>query len=453
MIPLRWKLVALYVAILIAVIGGFSVALAAAVQRNLFETADRELEARARAICALVEYEEGRWHVEPKSRIPEEYTEERGLYYSIVDKAGQVVLKSRNAPEPPPADGARSTERGFREVSVTLTKLADADEGWGSQTVRVVAGKSQASIDESMAALRTQLAIIGPGILLLSVLGGLLLVSRALRPIEKIARTAQEINASDLSRRIEVKGSDELGRLAATLNGMFDRLQEAFDRQTRFTADASHELRTPLSVIAGSVELGLKRPRSPEEHRELLEDVREATARMRSIVEGLLTLARADAGAVQLRRERVSVTSLADEMARLHRPLAEEKGVKIAVESEGDVEAMGDPERLKELIGNLLSNAIRYNKPGGTVAVKLSRAVDRAQMVVDDTGIGIPAEDLPRIFERFYRVDKARSREAGGNGLGLAIVKWIVEAHRGSISVTSEAGRGSRFVVTLPAGS
>jgi len=459
MIPLRWKLVALYVLILVIVIGGFSVALAVGLKRSLLEAMDRELETRARSIVALSEFEKGNWFVEPKSRLPEEFSEDRGLYYLLSDDSGKVVLASALALKlsmgPASSEGNREAEWAgvrYREHAVKVTKLADEEEGWGSQTVRVTCGKSMATVDESMAALATQLALIGPGILILSVLGGLLLASRALRPIDRIARTAEEINASDLSRRIEVKSTDELGRLAGTLNEMFGRLQEAFDRQARFTADASHELRTPLSVIAGNVELGLKRQRSAEEHREILEDVRGASDRMQSIVEGLLTLARADAKAVKLRRERVSLTSLADEMARLHRPLAEKQGVKISVASEGDVEVTGDPERLKELITNLLTNAIRYSKPGGgEVGVRISCADGRAQLSVDDTGIGIPAADLPHIFERFYRVDKARSREAGGSGLGLAIVKWIVDAHAGSISVDSELGRGSRFVVSLPA--
>jgi heavy metal sensor kinase len=292
---------------------------------------------------------------------------------------------------------------------------------------------------------------IGPVVLIVSLAGGWMLVSRALRPMGAIARTAEQIQATDLSRRIDIRGSDELARLGKTLNDMLARLHESFDRQTRFTADASHELRTPLSVIAGNVELALKRPRPAEEYQDLLRDIGEAAERMTSTVEGLLTLARADAKSLPMRRDPVSLTVVADEVVRLCRPLAEKKGVTLSVESEGDVAVTADGERMRELVSNLVTNAIRYNRPQGKVTIRLRRRGGRAEVAVDDTGIGIPAEDLPHIFERFYRVDKARSREEGGSGLGLAIVKWIVDAHAGTISVTSEPGSGSRFVISLPA--
>ncbi|MBI2899922.1 MAG: hypothetical protein HYY17_07040 [Planctomycetes bacterium] len=159
----------------------------------------------------------------------------------------------------------------------------------------------------------------------------------------------------------------------------------------------------------------------------------------------------ADARTMALKRERVSLTSLCDEMARLHAPLAERNDVRVAVESAGDVAVTGDPERLRDLVTNLLTNAIRYNRKGGEVKLRLSRQGPDARLAVDDTGIGIPAEDLPHLFERFYRVDKARSREVGGTGLGLAIAKWIVDAHAGRIEVSSRLGEGSSFVLTLPA--
>ena len=418
---------------------------------------DAELEARARSVVALAEHEHEQWFIEEKAGLHIEFADATGRYF-VVAEEGKVVLESSLATSqgvtPPAADGAVDVERGgvrYREVTIRVTKLADDSEAERPATVRVVCGATTAPIDGSTAALTAQLSWIGPAVLLLSVAGGFFLVSRALRPIGLIARTAREIEATDLSRRIDVRGDDELGRLAGTLNGTFARLQDAFDRQTRFTADASHELRTPLAVIAGNIELALKRPRSAEEYRDAIADIAEAADRMRSIVEGLLTLARADSKAVQLRRERVSLTALADEAARLHRPLADGAGVKIAVESEGDVAVTGDPERLRELVSNLVSNAIRYNREGGSVSVRVSREGATARLAVDDTGIGIAAEDLSHVFERFYRVDKVRSGAGGGTGLGLAIVKWIVDAHEGSVTVESVPGEGTRFAVMLPA--
>lgn len=448
---LRWKLVGLYAAILTVVLGGLSVALLLGLRRSLERGVDTELEARARAVVALAEYEGGRWFVEGKSGLDAEFSEASGLYYLVIDARGRVVLSSALARRlevvPPGRDGLREFARGgrlYRERTVSLDKMPD--EGVATERVRVVCGKDTEPTDLAVMKLTGQLLVLGPVALVLALAGGFFLVSRALAPIDRIARTAAEIEAQDLSRRIDVRGRDELARLSETLNGMFARLQGAFERQTRFTADASHELRTPLAVVAGNVDLALQRERAPEEYREFLRDIGEAAERMRSIVEGLLTLARADAKAIALRRESVSLTAVAEDIVRLHRPLADRQQVTVAVESAPEARATGDPERLKELVSNLVTNAIRYNRPGGRVTVRVAPGT----LAVEDTGIGISAEDLPHIFDRFYRVDKARSRDVGGSGLGLAIAKWIADAHGGTIGVTSEPGVGSRFVVTLP---
>jgi len=458
MLPLRWKLVGLYALVLAAVIVAFGVALVVGWRGSLLRAMDGELEARAGAVCALAERERDGWFVEKKSGLGEDFAEASGRYYLVADLGGNVLIESplvsKLALTAPGADGVRERPAGrgrYRELTITLTKAADEEEGVGEAVVRVTCGADVSGVDASVAALTRLLLAVGPAVLLLSLAGGFLLVSRALRPIERMAQTAEQISALDLTRRVEVQGDDELARLGRTLNEMFERLQAAFEQQTRFTADASHELRTPLSIISGNVELGLKRPRSAEEHREVLEDIREASDRMRSIVEGLLVLARADAKGLPLLREPVSLTAVADEIVRLFRPLAEERGVTVAVASAGDVTAIGDRDRFKDLISNLVTNAIRYNRRGGSVTVRLSTADGRASLSVDDTGIGIPAEDLPHVFERFYRVDKARSRSAGGSGLGLAIVKWIVDTHSGTIAASSEPGVGTRFVVSLPA--
>ena len=464
MLSLRGKLVGLYALILCLVVGGFSAALVAGMRRSQLRALDEELDARARALVGRVEHEGSRWFVEEKTGVNQEFAEDRGMYY-LIEHHGFVVLSSalalRLGAVVPPADGVREVDLGgrrFHERLTTLTKLGDDEEGGAAEQVRVVVAKDLAPIEQAIDSLAAQLAVVGPAVLVLSLAGGLLLVSRALRPIDRIAKTAEEINATDLSRRLDARGSDEIARLAGTLNDLFARLEASFERQARFTADASHELRTPLSLVAGNVELALNRPRTAEEYKEAIQEIGEAADRMRSVVEGLLTLARADAKSVPLKREPVLLCSLADDVARLHRPLAEKAQVVVSVDwqgqlagSQGEVRVTGDPERLKELISNLLTNAIRYNKPGGKVIVRTSSSDGVARLVVEDTGIGIPAEDLPHVFERFYRVDKARSREVGGSGLGLAIAKWIVDAHQGTIEVTSEPGVGTRIAVGLPA--
>jgi heavy metal sensor kinase len=294
------------------------------------------------------------------------------------------------------------------------------------------------------------LVLAGAGVLAIGLAGGFAISRQIFRPIAAISATASAISASDISGRIDFVDIDqELSDLASVLNAMFDRLQSAFEQQTRFTADASHELRTPLAIIRSHADLALTRQRSETEYREALQAIARAAKRMTGLVDGLLTLARADAGKLDLQRERVDLASLVAEVVDLFRPLAAEKQVTFTAEL-SEVTALGDAERLAQVVTNLVSNAIGYNLPGGTVNVRLEEEGTTALLEVEDTGCGIPESDRPHLFERFYRVDKARSRASGGNGLGLAICKSIIEAHGGGIDFTTEVGKGTTFRVRLP---
>ena len=280
--------------------------------------------------------------------------------------------------------------------------------------------------------------------------GGWLISARLLRPIAAISATAASIAATNLSGRIDPQGVDrELAELATVLNATFDRLEAAFARQARFTADASHELRTPLAIVRNHAELALSRPRSPEEYRETLTTCLRATIRMTALVEGLLTLARADAGRLELTRAAVDLRPTVKEAIGLFRPLAEQQAVSLSAHLE-HAEVSGDPVRLVQVVANLLSNAVQHNRPGGSVTVRLGETAEEVVLEVADTGFGIPPEDQPHLFERFFRVDKARGRDSGGSGLGLAICKSIVEAHGGTIGCESVPERGSTFWVRLP---
>jgi heavy metal sensor kinase len=267
-----------------------------------------------------------------------------------------------------------------------------------------------------------------------------------------MSAAAAAISATSLSRRIDVTEVDsELGKLASILNDTFGRLESAFARQVRFTADASHELRTPLAILHARAELTLSRLREPEEYRDALETCLRAARRMRSLVDGLLTLARADAGRLELRPQTLDLGALVSETVGLLEPLAEEKKVALSV-SAPPLEMLADPTRLAQVVTNLTANAIHYNRPGGSVWVALEPGEREAILTVTDTGLGIPEEDRPHLFERFYRVDKARSREQGGSGLGLAICQSIVETLGGTIRFTTEVDRGTTFTVRLPLG-
>jgi len=320
----------------------------------------------------------------------------------------------------------------------------------GPHNTRILVGRSIQRELQQLGWLGWQLLLTGLGVLAVGLAGGWLLSRRAFRPIAAMSSTAAAISASSLSHRIDVKEVDsELGQLGAILNDTFARLEAAFERQARFTADASHELRTPLAVIHTNAELALSRPRTPQEYQDTLSACVRASRRMKGIVEGLLTLARADAGKLELKCQSLDLGALVRETVALLEPLAAQRSISLAVETPPLV-IRTDMPRLVQVITNLVTNAISYNRSGGKVWVRLKSEDGEAVLSVADTGCGIAEEDRPHVFERFYRADKARSREQGGSGLGLAISKSIIEALGGSITFTSMLNEGTTFVARLP---
>ena len=322
-----------------------------------------------------------------------------------------------------------------------------------------------------LSALVPGLLIAGPLTLLLAALGGYWLATRALRPVRLITRAAEEIEETDLSRRLHLKSRDELGALAATFDRMLARLEAAFARQRQFTGDASHELRTPLSIVAAEAERALAAQRSPDEYRRALEVIQSENAYMARLVEHLLTLARADAGQLRARDEPLDLSDVALEVVERLAPLARERGVVLSTGALPELRVRGDRAALSLALGNLVENAIKYSghaeRPGGGRVCVETGAADRdhgrlvAWARVEDDGPGIAAEHLPHLFERFYRADAARacddSNSAGsdgaleGSGLGLAIAHEIAIAHGGTIGVRSVVGCGAVFTLELPA--
>ena len=317
------------------------------------------------------------------------------------------------------------------------------------------------------------LAALVPLALALAGTGGWLLARRALRPVDQMTTTARRIEAEHLAQRLDgAEVDDELGRLARTLNEMLARLEATFAQVRRFSADASHELRTPLTVMKGEIEVALRSPRDPAEYQRVLESALEEVESMTRLVDDLLLLSRADAGALRWEAEPVELDRLVEEVAKEGEILGRGKQVRVKILGLEPLIAQGDSQRLKQLLRNLVDNGVKYTPPGGQVTLtlravrhngseqnsqfairnsKLSESIGLwAEIIVRDAGIGIPPEALPRIFERFYRVDPARSREAGGAGLGLCIAKTIAEAHGGRIEVQSIPGAGSTFTIVLP---
>jgi heavy metal sensor kinase len=294
------------------------------------------------------------------------------------------------------------------------------------------------------------LAGAGGAVFVLGLAGGWWVSGRALRPIGEIIATAAKISTGDLTQRIHSSDTDsELGQLAQVLNNAIARLQSAFARQVQFTADASHELRTPVSVVLTQTQTALRRERSAGEYRESLAACHRAAQRMRQLIESLLTLARLDSGEAAAPGSPCDLDRAASEAVELLRPLAEEKGVHLELELTPAC-CKGNVEQLVQVVSNLVSNAVCHTASGGIVQVKVASEPGAVILSVEDTGLGIAPEDLPHIFERFYRSDKARGGAAGRTGLGLAITKAIVEAHGGTMAVATELGQGSTFTVRLP---
>jgi two-component system, OmpR family, sensor kinase len=380
----------------------------------------------------------------PKGQIAIRYTspiltntlllpQQTQIHYASPMPANMVLLP-QFTPKPPPVE----TFGHYRETA----ELLPSDE-----LIQVGCSIAPELHELKITALR--LAVFGGVILLFGLAGGWWFVGRALRPISEISSAATKISGGNLSERINVaEAESELGQLANVLNSTFARLETAFAQQRQFASDAAHELRTPVAVILTQTQTTLNRERDAAGYKQTLEACQRAAQRMRKLIESLLALARLDAGQEVLKHLRLDLSKTVDESVTLVKPLAFERGIKMITELE-PLEINGDSERLAQVATNLLANAIQYNKPEGEVRVALKSENGLAVLTVADSGKGISAEDLPRVFERFYRADKSRTG-ASNTGLGLAICQAIVAAHAGTIEVSSQENMGTTFIVRLP---
>ncbi len=360
-----------------------------------------------------------------------------GRYYAVWNPAGELVDQSEPSvtPSEMPEVGIR-TSRGRREAVIDAQGRA-----------RILAGRRLDSVDTAVRALGLTVTAVGVLVLALSLLASFVLAGRALAPVARISRTAGAMINGDLNARIPVEGAaSELEQVALALNEAFDRMRVVADQQRQFTADASHELRTPLATLSAEFEWALSRSRTAPEYRASIEKGQRAVDRMTELADRLLTLVRPDtkesATPVTL-----DLASLLNTGIDLLSPLSTAHEVTITTDYD-DTHVVGERSLLVGAFSNLLKNAIEYNRPGGDVAIVTSREANQAVVTIRDTGVGIGPDDLPRIFERFYRADRARTR--GGAGLGLAIVRSIVEEHGGTVICSSTPGVGTEFQVRLP---
>jgi len=367
-------------------------------------------------------------------------------YFAAWTSRGVLIAKSKNAPDEVPVPEGEGTGRSFERTRGALREMYHITERSDVVLVGI-------SIERSVAASRRfAWVMVAAGLVVLSVGvgGGWFIIGRSLQPVHDIGSAAQRIAAGDLSERIKVPNAkSELGGLAAVLNSTFARLDASFSEQKNFTADASHELRTPLAVILTETQRVLMRERSGAEYRATIETCRDAAQDMRKLTESLLELARLDAGQELLRKSACDLGQIANSACELIRPLAGARKLRIVSSCE-QAPLNGDSDRLHQVVLNLLQNAVRYNREGGEIHLSTMSDEAHAVLSVTDSGMGIAAEDIPHLFDRFYRADKARSRAQGGVGLGLSICKSIVDTHGGTISVESEPGIGTTFTVKVP---
>lgn len=342
----------------------------------------------------------------------------------------------------------------YREAMVETARepFGDYRAVWkmGPRRRTVVAGMPRHMLDDTMHDFRRNLAIYGVAIVSTVMLVGLIVVRRALRPVEKISRTAEDISQGDLSRRIDVAdGCTELASLGSVLNECFGRLEQNFTQQQRFTGDASHELRTPVSVLLTTSQRMLAHERSLEEYREAFQVCERSAMRMKSLVDELTELARFDSGELKIALEDEDLSILTECIATDLQPIAAERDVTITCELQ-PAPCRIDAARIEQVLTNLVMNAIRHNPESIQITLKTWSEGDEAFLEVQDNGKGIDEEDQKHLFDRFYQVGHALSRTSGGSGLGLAICKVIADRHEGRINLKSQVGQGTRFRLELP---
>ncbi len=372
-------------------------------------------------------------------------------YIQFADRKGNVLYRSYNLAtdtlvmaDTIPLNAISVTTGYLNGEPIRLASTRDRNYSY-------LVGYPQAEVRDLLDSLYFIFLFLVPIAVAVSVFGGLALANRALAPVHGITMRARRITAENLDQTVPVKNEkDEIGQLTATINDMIRRLHDSFAQVRQFSADASHELRTPLTVMRGEIELCLRNPKTPDQYRHVLESSLEEILRMSKIIDNLLTLGKADIGAAEVTFSEVELKELVAELYEDSVVLAEQKEICVELKEASPIVIVGDRVRLRQLFLNLVDNAIKYTPEGGHVWLSVRRENGSAVFEVQDTGIGIPAGEQQKVFNRFYRVDKARSRERGGSGLGLSIAKWIAELHRGSISVASEHGKGSTFTVRLP---
>jgi heavy metal sensor kinase len=453
-LSIRWRLTLWNTLGLTVMLLAFAALVYALLRHALYEQIDHRLMGAFRQA-----ERDSRVAAEPDERLRywiDEWKEHENLSAVVYDADGKVRGRTEElaADSIPPAPAAPGGGHRLHDEVIPILgrqRVLEAALPLGDRPSTVVIMAALDDVDHELGEVGTVLVTAVPIMLLLSAGLGYALARKALAPMERLRRSTAEITADRLDRRLPVVNPrDELGRLTETFNAMIGRLERSFAEIRRFTADASHELRTPLTAIRTEAEVALSKPLALAEHQQLLGSILEECGRLTRLTDQLLALAREDARAARQLQEPVDLAALVADVAETMRPLAEAKGLALHVKAHEPLPVRGDAARLREIFFNILDNGIKYTPEGGEVEVRTDHHGPEAVVTVRDTGVGIPAEHLPHVFERFYRVDKARSREEGGTGLGLSIARTIVQAHGGQIELASTPGQGTVCTVSLP---
>lgn len=451
---IRWRITLWNTAAFAIVLVGFGCLVYGLLREIHYDQIDRHLSSRYHEILkdkALATNPQRRFNV--WVRRLGKHVEISGL---VFDDQGRVVARAESLESDIPLKPSGKSVAELRFDSLWLPQLGHARRltvaiptDQGPHTLMLLAELEH--LDEELKMVIKVLLITIPVTLGMAAALAYLLARKALAPVEQLRRLADEITAERLDRRLPIHNpADELGLLARTINSMIARLERSFDDVRRFTADASHELRTPIAVIRSEAEMGTDASHDLAEARTRFRSILEECGRLAAATNQLLTLSREDAGVDQVSREPISLKSaLADAVESL-RPLANSKGQELTATIEGDAVVLADPDRLRQVFHNLIENAIKYTPIGGRVTATLARDKGEAVVTIRDNGIGIAEENLPRVFDRFYRVDKSNSSDADGAGLGLSIVQSIASGLDGRVEVESRIEEGSEFRVYLP---
>jgi two-component system, OmpR family, heavy metal sensor histidine kinase CusS len=440
-LSIRVRLTLWYSLVLLAALSLFVWAIWLTADHRLMASVDAALVEQAKGVVTVIRNEFDPVHPEQLQEEVTEYAQAtpNGNLIEVRDAKGQRILSSKVVLLDRAVGGA-----DYRTYATTAVV-----KGSSFQVLVATPLRETKSI---LRDLHILLLWTAPAVLLIAAFGGYWISRRALAPVDEITHAARSIGIQNLSRRLAVPPTgDELQRLSETWNDMLARLESAVRRLSQFTADASHELRTPIALIRTTAELTLRRERSPETYREALSEIVAESERTGRLIEDLLLLARADAGLPALPLENLELTPLVRDICEQGQVLAEARQLQISADlPEDPVFVQANDPALRRLLLLLVDNAVKYTPAGGRITVSVGHDPAGATLAVHDTGIGIPDSALPHVFERFYRADESRNRDAGGAGLGLSIAKWIAERHHASLEAESVLGQGSTFRVRFP---